>query len=160
MRNENGGDRTERIRRVFQEYLRGRNVKCTDARRKVLEAVLDLREHFEAEQVLYFLRERSERVGKATVYRTLPLLVEAGILREVRFDVKHTHYELAFGEAPHDHMVCGRCGRIIEFGSNEVTKLRSKIARQHGFRVTGHRFQITGVCKDCAAAFPAAGQQR
>ena len=93
-------------------------------------------------------------MGKATVYRTLPLLVDCGILKQVRFDVKQAHYEHAFGEAPHDHMVCRRCGRIVEFTSGEITSLRRRIAQQHHFHVTGHRFQLTGLCWECSINCP------
>ena len=102
------------------------------------------------------LTERNHRVGKATVYRTLPLLVDCGILKQVRFDVKQAHYEHAFGAGPHDHMVCRRCGRIIEFRSDEVEELRARIARRERFHVVSHRFQISGLCWECAVACPVA----
>ena len=143
---------------TFRRYLGLRRIKFTAARRKILETVLELREHFEAEQVLYLLREHGDKVGKATVYRTLPLLVGAGILREARFDVKHTHYEHAFGKEPHDHIVCRSCGRIIEFRSDAVLDLRARIARKHGFRDLGHRFQISGLCRDCTATAKGKGR--
>ncbi|MCO6437664.1 MAG: transcriptional repressor [Phycisphaerae bacterium] len=146
----------EQIHTAFREFLRKRGIKYTTARRKILDAVLDLHEHFEAEQVLYLLRDRGEKVGKATVYRTLPLLVECGVLKQVRFEVKQAHYEHAFGQGPHDHMVCRRCGRIIEFGAEEVLELRQRIGRRHHFHVTGHRFQLTGLCWECSTACPVA----
>lgn len=152
----------DELRQVFRKYLKDRGIKYTGARQKVLDAALELQGHFEAEQVLYLLRERGLKVGKATVYRTLPLLVDCGILKQVRFDVKQAHYEHAFGEAPHDHMVCRRCGRIVEFGSGEVLELRARIARQHHFHVISHRFQLSGLCWECSikcpvAAMPPAG---
>ncbi len=138
----------------FRNYLRQHRIKLTGARERILHTVMDIHDHFEAEQVLYLLRERGEKVGKATVYRTLPLLVQAGILRQTRFDVKHVHYELALGEAPHDHMVCRRCGRILEIQSDELLRLRRRVADRHGFRALGHRFQISGICGDCSAVDP------
>ncbi len=142
------------IREAFAAYLQSRHIKVTAARRAVLDAVLALDEHFEAEQVLYALREKGLRVGKATVYRTLPLLVDCGILKQVRFDVKQAHYEHAFGEDPHDHMVCRRCGRIVEFGSEEVIALRQRIAQRFKFHVISHRFQLSGLCWECSTACP------
>jgi Fur family ferric uptake transcriptional regulator len=139
-------------RQVFREYLGRHCIKHTAAREKILGAVLELHEHFEAEQVLYLLRERGDKVGKATVYRTLPLLVQAGILRQTRFDVKHVHYEYALGEAPHDHLVCRSCGRILEFRSRPLLELRRRIAERHRFTAHGHRFQISGICNECKAA--------
>lgn len=148
------------VHRAFAEFLRGRNVRFTSARRNILDAVLDLREHFEAEEVLYLLRQRGRSIGKATVYRTLPLLVAAGVLKQIQFDQRHTYYELAFGDRPHDHMVCRRCGRIIEFAADEVIALRSRIAGRYGFHAAGHRFQITGLCGECASGerSPAGGK--
>lgn len=143
---------------AFRDYLRAHGIKETHARGLILDAVLDLNEHFEAEQVLYALRERGLKVGKATVYRTLPLLVDCGILKQVRFDVKQAHYEHAFQEEPHDHMVCRRCGRIIEFASDEISALTEKIAKRYRFHVISHRFQMSGLCWDCAIACPVARQ--
>lgn len=147
---------TDRVREAFKRYLRGRGEKCTAARLHVLEAALQLQDHFDAEQVLYLLKETGLHVGKATVYRTLPLLVDCGVLKQVRFDVKQAHYELAFGEDPHDHMVCRRCGRIVEFGSDEVVELRARLARRCHFHAISHRFQISGLCWECSTACPVA----
>jgi len=146
----------DQLREAFRAFLRSRRIKYTQARRKILDAVLSLHEHFEAEQLFYLLRERGEKVGKATVYRTLPLLVECGILKQVRFDDTRAHYEHAFGEGPHDHMVCRRCGRIIEFSTDEVIELGRRIARRHHFHMIGHRFQLTGLCWECSVKCPVA----
>ncbi|MGB2986030.1 MAG: transcriptional repressor [Phycisphaerae bacterium] len=146
----------DELREAFRKYLKDHGIKHTSARHKILNAVLEIHEHFEAEQVLYLLRERGEKVGKATLYRTLPLLVDCGILKQVRFDVKQAHYEHAFGEAPHDHMVCRRCGRIVEFASDEVVELRTRIAQRHYFHAVSHRFQISGLCWECSVKCPVA----
>ncbi|MEK6675365.1 MAG: transcriptional repressor [Planctomycetota bacterium] len=138
------------LRDAFRRFLRENAIKMTTARKQILDVVLDLPEHFEADQVLYMVTERGFRIAKATVYRTLPLLVTAGILKQVRFDVKHVHYELAFGDRPHDHMVCRQCGRIFEFAADEVIDLRQRIADRFNFRAANHRFQITGLCHDCS----------
>ena len=145
------------VKNAFRRYLRTNGIKDTEARRMILDAALDLHEHFEAEQVLYLLRERGLKVGKATVYRTLPLLVDCGILKQVRFDVKQAHYEHAYGEDAHDHLVCRRCGRIIEFAANEIRALSDAIAKRHRFHTISHRFQISGLCWDCSIACPIAG---
>lgn len=140
---------TEAAEAEFRRYLKSRGVKLTQPRQRILDVVLGISEHFEAEQLLFALQQRGQRVAKATIYRTLPLLVDCGILKQVRFDVKQAHYELAFGEDTHDHMVCRRCGRIIEFGNDEVIKLRKRLARGHQFQAIAHRFQISGLCEEC-----------
>lgn len=150
----------DELRDVFRAYLKGRGIKCTGARRTILDAVLQLHEHFEAEQVLYLLREQGLKVSKATVYRTLPLLVDCGILKQVRFDVKQAHYEHAFGEGPHDHMVCRRCGRILEFASDDVLALCTQIAQRQHFHIISHRFQLSGLCWECSINCPVATMPR
>lgn len=144
------------LKAAFRKYLVDRGIRCTNARTRVLDAVLGMRKHFETEQVVQTLRSQGVKVGKATVYRTLPLLVDCGILKQVRFDVKQAHYELAYGEDPHDHMVCRRCGSIVEFGAEEVVELRKRIARQNHFHAISHRFQISGLCWECSIACPVA----
>jgi Fur family ferric uptake transcriptional regulator len=142
---------------LFARYLKDRRIKSTDARRRILDAVLQLKEHFETEQLAEHLKVQGYNVGKATVYRSLPLLVDCGILKQVRFDSKQAFYELAMGEDPHDHMVCRRCGCIVEFGAGDVVELRTRLARQHHFHAISHRFQISGLCWDCSIACPVAG---
>jgi len=143
-------------REAFRRYLRSRHIKDTSARREVLDVVLGLKGHFQADDVTDLLKGGSRTVGKATVYRTLPLLVDCGILKRVHFDMKRAHFELARGGEPHDHMVCRRCGRIVEFASDEVLELRGRIAREHHFHVIGHRFQLSGLCWECSIACPVA----
>ena len=140
---------------VFREYLRDRSLKYTSERRLVLQAVMRNDEHFEAEQLLLDMRQAQARVGKATVYRTLKLLVDCGMVKEVHFSNKQVHYEYTYGQDPHDHMVCRRCGRIIEFGAAEVLRLRTAVAARHRFHALLHRFQIIGLCEACMTACPA-----
>jgi len=146
----------EDVRTAFRAYLRKHRIKHTAARSKILDAVLSVDGHFEADQVLDYLRKADSPVGKATVYRTLPLLVDCGILKQVRLEANRAHFEVAFGEQPHDHMVCRRCGRIIEFDAEEVVKLREQIARRYHFHVIAHRLQLSGLCWECSIDCPVA----
>ncbi len=139
----------ENAEKVFRRYLLDRGLKYTGERRLLLQAVMRNNGHFEAEQLLLEMRQASERVGKATVYRTLKLLVDCGIVREVQFTHKQAHYEHTYGDLPHDHMICQHCGRIIEFDAVDVLRLREEVARTRGFRAQSHRFQIRGFCAAC-----------
>lgn len=134
----------------FREYLRKRGLKYTAERQAILEGVMRNEQHFEAEQLLFELRSGGRRVAKATIYRTLPLLVSCGIIKQVQFGDKWARYEHTFGHASHDHMVCSHCGRIIEFDDSEVAGLAERLGQKHQFRANSHRFQITGTCADCA----------
>lgn len=146
----------EQLALVFRKFLVNRRIRWTKAREYLLEAMMGFTGHFEADQLLAMLKQKGSGVGKATVYRTLPLLVECGILTQVRFDGKRAYYELTYGREPHDHMVCRRCGRIVEFRSDEIRNLRTKVAREHHFHAISHRFQISGLCWDCSIACPVA----
>ncbi len=139
---------------VFREFCRDRGLKYTSERSDILRTAMKMEEHFEAEQLLLVMRQSSRRVGKATVYRTLKLLVECGVVREVHFSNKQVHYEHTYGQDPHDHMVCRRCGRIIEFSAADVTKLRTIVAASHRFHALSHRFQISGLCESCVKQCP------
>jgi len=134
---------------LFKAYLRQRGLKFTPERQTILQAILGSEEHFEAEDLLVQLRQEGIRIGKATIYRTLPLLVDCGILRRLFFGDNRAHYEHGFGPTPHDHMICKKCGRIIEFDSTEVLRLREQLAGRFAFQASSHRFQIAGTCSDC-----------
>lgn len=151
---------TDRVQEAFRRFLQRRRIRSTAARREILSAVLEFDGHFESETVYDKLKERNSSVGKATVYRTLPLLVECGVLKQVRFDTRRTFYEVCFGAEPHDHMVCRRCGGVTEFSSAALVALRTQIAREHHFHVTSHRFQLHGLCWDCVSACPVADASR
>lgn len=153
-----GQDMIETAENVFREFLRDRGLKYTGERRKIVQAVMRTDEHFEAEQLFLTMRQEAQRVGKATVYRTLKLLVECGIVKEVHFSNKQVHYEHTYGQDPHDHLVCRRCGRIIEFDAGEVVRLRTLIAAERRFHALSHRFQILGLCEACVQACPVGPQ--
>ena len=88
-------------------------------------------------------------MSRPTVYRTLSEFVDAGLLRKFELDGRGV-YEHDYGYPQHDHLYCKQCQQLIEFHSDELLALRSAVAREHQFRVTGHRFIVTGICRDCA----------
>ena len=143
-------EKIARAEEACAAYLKSHGIKYTKPRRAILRAALGLPVHFDAEQLLALLHQAGERVAKATIYRTLPLLVDSGILKQVRLSDNQAHYEHILEDAPHDHMVCLRCGRIIEFESRRVEQLRDQIARENDFRAVSHRFGISGYCASCA----------
>jgi Fur family ferric uptake transcriptional regulator len=134
---------------AFRAHLRRRGLKYTRERQAILQAVMRNEQHFEAEELLWSMRRQDVRVGKATIYRTLPLLVDAGIIREVIYGEKHAHYEHTFGHAPHDHMICRSCGQVIEFDSKKVLELIEQLCGRERFEPLYHRFQISGRCDRC-----------
>ena len=130
---------------VFRQHLKGDGLKFTPERAKILDAVIQMERVFEADELLYEMRRRANRVSKATIYRTLKLLVEAGIVEQVLYDPKMSHYRLAYGKPSSDQMVCVETGRTIEFTAPELQALRDRIAAEHGWSPVGHRMLIYAI---------------
>ena len=137
----------------FDEYLQSRGKRMTQQKRQLLAHVFERHEHFDAETLIVQLMavDKAGRIGRATVYRFLNELVEAGLLREFQLDGR-TVYEHDYGYPQHDHLYCRECQKLYEFHNEELIKLRDAIAQESNFRVSSHRFIITGVCEECRMA--------
>ncbi len=106
----------------FKEYLESNNLKYTAERQAILDRVFANHNHFEADELLVELRLSQQNISRATIYRTLALLVKSGLLKEVISGERHTHYEHVFGHEHHDHLVCDNCGKIIEFVNYKIER--------------------------------------
>lgn len=134
----------------FEEFLRSRGKRITKPRRLIVEQVFSRHDHFDADELLANLRQVGDRrPSRPTVYRTLSELVMAGLLREMSLKGRKV-YEHDYGYPQHDHLHCQKCDKLIEFSSDEIKEIRDAVAREHQFRVLGHRLIITGVCADCS----------
>ncbi len=105
--------------------------------------------HFEAEELAYRLRKKGKRISKASVYRTIPLLLEAGLIKEVIHGEKHHHYERIRDDKEHDHMICLKCGQIVEFQDQSLKQIEAKICEKYEFRPQKVLVEIFGYCKKC-----------
>lgn len=135
--------------RAFVEYLGSRKLKLTRERKTVLEEIFLRRGHLEAEDLSHNLRKKKKRASRATIYRTLELLVESGIVRKVDLGHGHSHYELILDHPHHEHMICVNCGKVIEFSDKTVEKTLNRLCKKEKFEQTAHRFQIFGYCDRC-----------
>jgi Fur family ferric uptake transcriptional regulator len=137
----------------FEEYLQSRSMRMTQQRRLLIDHVFSRHEHFDADTLIEQMPSSGQEgyVSRPTVYRTLNELVDAGLLRKFQLSGRAV-YEHDYGYPQHDHLHCNECGRLIEFTSEELLKLRTEVARKHRFHVTGHRLIIAGVCEDCRRA--------
>jgi Fur family ferric uptake transcriptional regulator len=133
----------------FAQYLSKNRLKMTRERRGILDKVLTLRGHFDVEQLLAHLNRSGLPVSRATLYRTLPRLEEAGLVHKVEMGDGQARYEPMFGRHHHDHMTCLGCGKIIEFESREIERLQEDVCRKKKFRMTDHTLQIRGYCAKC-----------
>ena len=133
----------------FREFLEIRGEKLTE-RRRVLVDISSIRTSTSMPTSWSATcTTPATSVSRATVYRTLRLLVEAGLLRELRL-TNRSAFEHDYGYPAHDHLHCTSCNRIVEFRNDEILRLRDAISLANGFRPTGHRFLITGVCSACS----------
>jgi Fur family ferric uptake transcriptional regulator len=98
------------------------------------------------------VKKKDSSVGQTTVYRTLKLLSEAGLAREVRFGDGRTHYEHHYNHEHHDHMICTECNKIIEFYSSELEAMQDEIAAKYDFKIAQHSLRLLGLCDDCQKA--------
>src|SRR5712671_847484 len=130
---------------IFRRYLHQSKLKFTPERAMILDAVLRKEGLFEPEGLIDHLKSLAHRVSRATVYRTLSHLQDAGILKQVFFDNKQSYYEVIAGRQTHDYLICVATGQVIEFSSDKLRQLRDEISRQHGFEPLSHRFQIFGI---------------
>ena len=133
----------------FRTYLSDRGFRMTAVRGTVLDGIDALEGHFDADSLYDFLKTRGERISRATIYRTLRLLAETGIVKETGRGREGARYEHVFGHTHHDHMECLRCGKIVEFVSPDIEKLQETVCREHRFTPVEHRLTIQGVCADC-----------
>jgi len=137
---------------TFVAFVRRKGLRMTAERRAICEEIFEQHAHLDAGALHTALRRRNVPVSRATVYRNLELLVECGLVRRQRLGSGRTLYEHVHAGQEHDHLVCERCGRMIEFVSPGIVALRSEICRAHGFDPKRHGLQILGRCRACAAA--------
>lgn len=136
---------------VFRRYLHAEKLKFTPERAMILDAVLRRSGLFEAESLAEDVKKLGHNVSRATVYRTLAHLHDAGICKQVFFDNKQSFYEVIVGRQAYDYLICVETGRVIEFSSDRLKALSEEICREHGFEPLSHQFHVFGITKEGAA---------
>ncbi|MCD6120061.1 transcriptional repressor [bacterium] len=137
----------------FRDYLRKHGLRMTSQRLAILEAATSLSpSHFDVTDILALIgrKKSSSYYGRATVYRTLEHLVEAGILRKLQLASGAAVFELAAGVEHHEHLICEKCGRVIEFECAEIERLQDEVCTRLGFKPKSHILRISGVCSECS----------
>jgi Fur family ferric uptake transcriptional regulator len=139
------------IERAFEQFLRSRSLKLTLQRRRIFARAFSTHDHFSAERLYGWMRaEPGSRVSRATVYRTLSLLVEGGFLAAFDAGRGELVYEHVLGHRHHDHMVCLSCGRIEEFHDERIERLQLEAAARKSFQLVSHAHRLFGYCRACA----------
>jgi len=133
---------------VFKEHLRKQGLKSTAQRDDIAHVFFASSRHISVEELYQEVKQVNPGIGYATVYRTMKLLTECGVATERHFRDGEARYESTEGRH-HDHLICERCGRIVEFEEDRIESLQAEVAARLGFRFTGHKMELYGVCRDC-----------
>lgn len=134
---------------LFRDYLKKIKLKVTDQRLKVLETFLRTEKHITCDELYLIIRHRDPEIGYTTVYRTLKLLRKAGLAREVDFDDRGVRLEHEYGHKHHDHLICIKCGKLLEVFNPDIERLQESLAKKHKFTPLRHKMEIFGYCQRC-----------
>ena len=133
----------------LSQYLSDQGLKSTRQRDAVLAVFVAARRHLSAEELYYLVKKTARGIGYTMVYRTVKLLAGAGLAHERRFEDGITRYEYNAADSHHDHLICNRCGRIIEFENAQIEELQALVARKNRFLVQNHKLELYGLCSEC-----------
>ncbi|MCP4512263.1 MAG: transcriptional repressor [Fuerstiella sp.] len=136
----------------FTEFLSTRNMRLTQERDIIVREIFSDHEHFDVDEIVARLDKPVDgrRVSRATVYRTVSSLEEAGLIRKVARTNDREVYEHDYGYPQHDHFICEKCNSLLEFRNEEISAVLEKVAMEMGFRMVGHRLEGYGICAECA----------
>jgi Fur family ferric uptake transcriptional regulator len=135
---------------ILTKYLRSKgNLRATPERYAILDAVLESQGHFDADGLYYRMVSGGVKVSKATVYNTLDLLQNCGLVSKYRFAENTSRYEKAFGRPHHHHLICLECGDIIEFVNDRLEMIQEDVCIEKNFTPQSSSLQIFGTCAKC-----------
>ena len=134
---------------AIEKFMKGRGFKLTSPRRRVVEKLLAVKGHVSADELFDLLRKDKEDVSRATVYRTLSIVSQSGLVDGHDFNGGRRVYEPMVGRAHHDHLYCIACGRVFEFEDDAIEKLQEAVVARHRFTPVYHSHKIFGYCESC-----------
>ncbi len=134
---------------VLRIFIIEKALKSTKQREIIADIFFNTKVHISLDELLLRVRRKSPKVGYATVYRTMKLLVECGLAAERHFGDGQSRYEPVSGEGHHDHLICTECGKIIEFENQVIEDIQAEVAQEKKFVVTSHKLELYGLCNDC-----------
>jgi len=141
----------EAAHEMLQKYLKSQGkLRSTPARMAVLDAIVQTQGHFDAEGLYYRLMSGGKKISRATVYNTLDLFQECGLVSKYRFAESSSRYEKAFGRPHHHHLICLQCGDILEFVNERLNKIQEEVCTSKDFTPHSSSLQIFGTCTKCA----------
>lgn len=140
----------ESVKKMLIDYLEQHQQRKTPERLAILEDIYTHNGHFDVEDIFVHMKAKNYRVSRATLYNTINMFLDAKLIIKHQFGNNSAHYERAFGNKPHDHLVCLNCGDIIEIDT-EIEDIAREVADRADFYITHHSLYIYGYCKKCQA---------
>jgi len=137
--------------KLFKSWISGKGLKATKQRQEILNIFLHSHGHKNLAQIYAQVAKVNSKIGYTTVYRTLKLLTRCGLAVQRKFADGETRYEPSSGGNHHDHLICLRCGKIIEFEDEDIEALQNGIAERYRFKISHHRMELYGQCADCSS---------
>ncbi|MBZ0157843.1 MAG: transcriptional repressor [Alphaproteobacteria bacterium] len=134
----------------FMDFLSLKGFKVTREREEIINEILTMKGHFDPDELYLRLKTKGLKVSRASVYRTIPLLVESGLIEQVERVDKHAHYEKVSENSHHDHLICIKCGKVIEFYSPTLEMLQDEVCAKEKFKKVRHNLEIFGYCENCS----------
>ncbi|MFQ5901289.1 MAG: Fur family transcriptional regulator [Thermodesulfobacteriota bacterium] len=134
---------------ILRRYIAEQGLKSTAQRDDIADVFFNTKSHISLDELLQRVKLKNPKIGYATVYRTMKLLSECGLAIERHFGDGQSRYEHIPDEGHHDHLICTRCGDIIEFEHKRIEDLQKEVAQEKGFLVTRHKLELYGLCKKC-----------
>lgn len=134
---------------TLKEILHSEGLRFTPQREEIWNELLSSEEHRDAEEIFFTLKNRGINVSRATVYRTIDVLVKNNVIEKLEIGDGKARYEYNDKFKHHDHLICTACGKIIEFHNKAIEKLQKEIAQKYNFKLMDHNHQLFGICKDC-----------
>ncbi len=136
------------VKEIFRSHMKEHGQRQTPERFMVLEEIYQADGHFDADEIYFNMKKGGTRISRATVYNTLDLLIECGLVQRQQFGKNLYYYERAYAYQQHDHIICKECGAVMEFCDPRIQEIKTMMEEMHDFNITGHSLHFFGTCDD------------
>lgn len=139
----------EVVKELFKHYLKAKGHRVTPERFMVLEQIYRSDGHLDADDMYLSMKNTGTRVSRATVYNTLEVLVDSGLVQKQQFGNNQSYYERAYSYQQHDHLICQECGKVLEFCDPRIFEIQKMVGEHFSFKINSHSLHFYGICESC-----------